>query len=216
MALLKLYSDLKNELYQFSNSSAGDFASLGGTIDSVILMAENRIFREVRCREMEQTITTSNTISGGVMTLPADYIDLKYAYLKNENPNRFLLKRTASWIRERYPFRSASSKPVAIAREGSNFIFGPYPDTGQTYTVGGYYWGRPATIIGTTATASMNLVFATHPDLYLSAAIAETAPFLGMDARIAIWEGKYQSIKQALWDEVNTEGHEGSELSFDV
>lgn len=212
---LKLYTDLKNELFQFSNSSLGDFSSLGGTIDSVILLAENRIFREIRCREMEQTLTTSVTISGGVMTLPADYVELKYAYLSNQQPYRYLHKRSASWVRQRHPHRAASSTPAFIAREGVNFIFGPYPDTGQTYTVGGYYWGRPATLIGTTTTVSANAVYAQHPDLYLSAAIAETTPFLGQDERIAIWEAKYQSIKRSLFDETNAELFEGSEIIGD-
>lgn len=212
---LKIYADLKNALYQFTNSAAGDFNSLGGTIDDVILMAETRIFREVRCREMEQTITTSNTISGGVVSLPSDYVDLKFAYLKDSLPYRYLQKRTASWIRERFPYRAASSKPIAIAREGTSFIFGPYPDTGTTYTIGGVYWGRPATIIGTTTTASCNAVYATHPDLYLAAAIAETEPFIGADQRIAIWEGKYQNIKRALLTEVQTEDFEGSEIVGD-
>jgi hypothetical protein len=100
-------------------------------------MAENRIFREIRCREMEQTLTSTVTISSGVVPLPAGYIDLKYAYLSNEQPRRFLKKRTASWIYERYPYRAASGRPLAIAREGTNFIFGPYADASSTYTIGG-------------------------------------------------------------------------------
>lgn len=214
---LKIYSDLINAIYQYTSSAAGDFNAFGGTIDTIVTMAENRMFREIRCREMEQTLTSTVTISGGVVPLPGDYVDLKYAYITSEQPYRYLTKRNSGWIRERFPYRAASSKPQAIAREGTNFIFGPYPDTGQTYTIGGYYWGRPVTMIGVTATASANAVFAAHPDLYVAAAIVETRPYLkGIDAEgMAIWEQKYQTIKRALLDEVRAEMYEGSEIVGD-
>lgn len=214
---LKIYADLLNEIKQYTNSAAGDFNAFGGTIDTIVTMAENRIFREIRCREMEQTLTSTITIASGVLALPSDYIDLKYAYLSNEHPYRYLKKRSASWIRERYPYRAASSKPLAIAREGSSFIFGPYPDAGSTYTVGGYYWGRPTSIIGVTATASSNAVFLAHPDLYIAAGVRATRPYLkGIDAEgAALWENEYQTIKRALLAEVQTEDFEGSEIIGD-
>lgn len=212
---LKTLADLKNELYQFSNSASGDYNSLGGTIDSIIVFAENRIFREVRCREMEQTLTSTVTIASGVLTLPNDFVDLKYMYLKDSQPYRFLENRTAGWVRKRYPNRAASGKPLFVAREGGSFIFGPYPDTGTTYTVGGYYWGRPTTLIGTTTTASCNLVYQTHPDLYLAACVAETPRFFAFNDQIAAWESKYQQIRNNLLEEVKTEFYEGSEILGD-
>jgi hypothetical protein len=214
---LKIYSDLLNTLKQYTESTATDYSEFGGTIDTIITMAENRIFREIRCREMEQTLTSTVTISSGVVPLPAGYIDLKYAYLSNEQPRRFLKKRTASWIYERYPYRAASGRPLAIAREGTNFIFGPYADASSTYTIGGYYWGRPDSIIGVTTTASANAVFLAHPDLYVAAAVSEGRPYLkGIDAEgVAIWESKYQNIKRALLAEVQTEDIEGSEIIGD-
>lgn len=215
---LKIYADLLNEIKQYcSVSEAGSFNAFGGTIDTVVTMAENRIFRELRCREMEQTLTTSNTISGGIVTLPADYVELKYAYLNNEQPYKYLTKRTASWIYEKYPYRAASSQPRFIAREGTGFIFGPYPDTSKTYTVKGYYWGRPVTMIGVTTTASANAVFAAHPDLYLAAAVVETRPYLkGIDAEdAALWESRYENIKRAIHAEARAEDFEGSEIIGD-
>jgi len=214
---LKVYADLLNSIYQYCSVGANDFNSFGGTVDTVVTMAENRIFREIRCREMEQTITDTITIASGTLDVAADYIDLKYAYLSNEQPYRYLKRRTASWIREKYPYRAASSRPIAIAREGGKFIFGPFPDTGQTYTLGGYYWGRPSSMIGATTTASSNAVFIAHPDLYLAASIVETRPYLkGIDAEgMQIWEAKYQQIKRALLDEVRAEDFEGSEIIGD-
>lgn len=215
---LKIYADLLNEIKQYvSSGQASDFNAFGGTIDTVVTMAENRIFRELRCREMEQTLTSTTTIVGGVLALQPDYIELKYARLTNQQPHRPLLKRTASWLYEKFPFRAASGEPRVIAREGANFIFGPFPDAATTYTVGGYYWGRPATIIGVTATASANAVFAAHPDLYLAAAVRATRPYLkGIDAEgAALWENEYQSILAAIMNEARAEDFEGSEIIGD-
>lgn len=202
------YAELKTAIYAWLDSSSGDFS--GTTIDDLIMLAHMRIGREVRCREMEATLT--GTISSGVLPLPADFVDLKYARLNNELPNKFLTKRTASFIYERYPFRSAAGQPRYVAREFSNLIFGPYPDAGTVYTVNGVYWRR----MTLTTTLTFNDVFRVHPDLYLSAAVAETAPFLGMDSRVQLWEAKYQTIRNDLLMEVNAEGFEGSEVSFDV
>lgn len=218
MAVLKVYSDLLNEVYEQTSSASGDYSAFGGTIDTLILFAENRIFREVRCREMEQTLTSTVTISAGVVPLPADYVELKYARLSNESPSIPLTKRSASWIYQRYPYRSSSSQPRFIARENGKFIFGPYPDSATTYTLAGVYWGRPESVIGKTATASMNPVFATHPDLYVAAAVVEARTHLKRSDEpqlIQRWEDRYQRIKRALWLETNDELFEGSEIIGD-
>lgn len=213
---LKLYTDLLNALYEFTASQAGDFNAWGGTIDTVVTFAENRIFRELRCREMEQTLTSTVTIASGVLALPADYVELKHARLTNETPHVPLKKRTASWIYERYPYRAASGLPRFIAREGTSFIFGPYPDSGSTYTLGGVYWGRPASVIGQTTTASMNAVFLAHPDLYVAATVVAGRRLLKKnDEALAQWEEQYQTIKNDLMREVNAEIYEGSEILGD-
>ena len=203
------YSELKTAIFAWVDSASGDFS--GTTIDDLILLAHQRIGREVRCREMETTLT--GTISSGVLPLPADFVDLKYVRVDDTSgqPSKFLKKRTASWIYENYPYRAASSKPTAVAREFSNLIFGPYPDASTVYTCAGVYYRR----MTFTTTLTFNEVFRVHPDLYLSAGIAEAIPFLGMDARLQIWEAKYQSIRNALMNEVNTEGYEGSEVGWD-
>jgi hypothetical protein len=154
----------------------------------------------------------SGTISAGVLPLPVDFVEVKYARLNNDNPNEFMKKRTAAWIYERYPYRAAAGEPRYYAREFTNLIFGPYPDAAQVYTVQGCYYRR----MTFTTTLTFNEVFRVHPDLYLSAGIAEAGPFLGQDSRVQYYEAKYQSIKQALMDEVNAEFYEGSEVSFDV
>lgn len=46
--------------------------------------------------------------------------------------------------------------------------------------------------------ADTNDILTSHPDLYLFAALAESAPYLKDDERVAVWEQKYQSGLAAL------------------
>lgn len=203
---ISTYSDLKTAVYAWVDAASGDFS--GTTIDDLIMLGHQRIMREVRCREMEATLT--GTITTGVVALPAGYIDLKYAILDNEQPTKYLEKRTAPFIYQRYPHRDVSGRPNYVAREFNNLIFGPYPDQGTKYKLYACYYKRQTL----TTTLTFNEVFRVHPDLYLSASIAEAVPFLGQDSRLQIWEAKYQQIRNDLMNEVNTEHYEGSEVKF--
>lgn len=153
-------------------------------VPDFIMLGEKRIFREVRSIEMETAL--SSTIASGVIAVPSDYIELKSAYI-NTTPTSKLIGSSVSQIYEKYPLRSSESKPKYIAREGSNFIFGPYPDS--TYEVKGIYYAKLTSI-----DTSANALFVAHPDLYLMAALCESAPYLKDDNRITTWEAKYSSI----------------------
>jgi hypothetical protein len=140
---------------------------------------------------METTLT--GTIASGVVSLPSDYLDLKFAYIDSD-PVSKLSRTSASQIYEQYPYRNADAKPTKIAREGTNFIFGPYPDS--SYTIGGIYYAKPTSIA-----TSVNAVFTNYPDLYLYAALIEASPYIQNDARIPVWESKYESIKAQIENE---------------
>lgn len=163
-------------------------SDLTSIIPDLITLGEKRIFREVRVRVMESAL--SSTIASGVIAVPADYLELKSAYVDG-SPTQQLQRATASQIYTQYPTRSSEAKPKKIAREGANFIFGPYPDS--TYTIKGIYYAAP-----TIVSSSANALFTANPDLYLFAALCEAAPYIGNDARIVLWEQKYQSIKALM------------------
>jgi hypothetical protein len=143
----------------------------------------------------------SDTIASGVIAVPADYLELKYAYI-NSTPIKNLQKATASQIYAQYPLRSSDAKPGYIARDGSNFIFGPYPDS--TYQVKGIYYAKPTTIA-----TSTNALFTANPDLYLFAALCEATPYIKDDPRITLWEAKYAQILEDIRKEDANENASG-------
>jgi len=146
----------------------------------------------------------SVTISSGVATVPSDYLELKNAYISGSTVSP-LRRGTSDYIYTRYPTRSSDSKPRYIAREGSNFIFGPYPDSG--YTVAGIYYASPTSI-----QSSANALYVAYPDLYLFAALCEAAPYLLEDVRVPLWEQKYASIKESIRQKEFMEDASGSGL----
>jgi hypothetical protein len=177
-------------------------ADLTSYIPDLITLGETRIMREVKSREMETAFT--DTIASQVIPLPANYIELKFAYAFVTKNTR-LQRKTAQWIYENYPIRTGTGYPLYIAREGSNFIFGPSP--AGNYTVTGVYYENLGPV-----SASNHALFVNNPDLYVFAALAEAEPFLKNDKRIALWEAKYSKIRDDINGLAQREDYSGSEL----
>lgn len=193
MSLDGTYAGLKASVADFLHR-----ADLTAIIPDLILLGEKRIFRKVRCRVMESTF--SGTIASGVIAVPADYLQLKFAYI-SATPTSFLAGASASQIYAQFPTRTAEGKPTHIGREGSNFIFGPYPDSG--YAVLGTYYAKPTSI-----QTSANALYVANPDLYLMAALCESAPYLEDDPRVQLWDEKFAVIVNDINNEAARE--EGS------
>ena len=179
---------------------------LTAVIDDLVTVAEARIFREARTKDTEASISTA--IASGVVAVPSDYIELKFAYL-DTTPSTILERRPAEWIYSQYPTRSSSGIPKCIAREAGNFIFGPYADSG--YTLKGVYYKKLAAL-STTAHA----LFTNNPDLYLFGCLAESEILIGRDARIPLWEAKYQKILADVNGQDRAEGASGSTLRMRI
>ena len=181
------YVDLKTAVSRWVGG--GDDATVTGlgissTIDDLITVAENRIFRETRTKDTEAAFSTA--IASGVISVPSDYIATKFFYV-DSSPTKVLEPKPVEWIYTNYPSRSSEGEPLYFAREGANFIFGPYPDS--TYTIKGIYWKR----LGAVSSSAHNL-YTNNPDLYLFACLAEAEILIGKDSRIPLWEAKYKKI----------------------
>lgn len=179
------YTDLSNAVVAWLNVGTAD---LSAVISDLVMTGEKRIMREMRTPDMMTSLTA--TISSGVLTVPSDYKEMIHAYV-DANPTQHLEMVSPSYIYDRYPSRTSEGVPVVMARDGSNFIFGPYPDS--DYTIKGTYY-KHLTAVQTSA----NPLFTANPDLYLFACLAESEPVLGRDPRIAIWESKYRMVKEIV------------------
>lgn len=191
------YSELQTAVANWVHRS--DLTTL---IPDFIMMGEKRIFRDVRCRVMESAL--SGTTASGSVAVPSDYLELKLAYI-SASPYYKLTAASVNQIYDQYPLRSGSGYPKLISREGSNFIFGPYPNDGLT--LGGVYYAKPTSI-----QSSANALFLANPDLYLMAALCESAPYTKSD-NLPTWEAKYQNIVDSLNEESRDEEGSGGGMA---
>lgn len=182
-----------------------DRDDIDDAIDQFIQFAERRIYRggrhiltneriaPVRIRAMETALSV--TIANGVAAVPADYLELRYVYV-DTSAVVTLQQKPPAWIVERYPIRSSDGIPHFIARDGENFMFGPYPDSG--YTIKGSYYQELTTL----STSNETNWFTTNaPDLLVYGALCESAGYVGNDERLALWEGRYEAAREAVQEQ---------------
>lgn len=184
---------------------AGLLSSIAGTlhrndltsvIPDFVTLADSRINNDLRHRSMETS--QASTIASGVIAVPTNYVEMKDAYISSTTPYNNLDRKTAEWIYEKYPYRSPDKMPQFIAREGGNFIFGPFPDSNYVVTL--VYYNK-----FTALSSAVNSVFTTYPGLWLFAALAEAAPYLKNDQRVALWEQKYTYLFKLVQKESDDE-----------
>jgi len=177
--------------YSGIKAAIGDWlarSDLSTVIDDFIDLAEARINRELRVSAMETAL--SATISSGVISVPTGFLEFVSVYIDG-TPTRQLEIKSPDWLMTHYPQRSSDSKPRYIARLGSNFVFGPYPDS--AYTVAGTYYAKLTPLgDGTGGTATTNFLTTDAPDIILYGALSASAPYLSDDPRVALWESMYR------------------------
>lgn len=135
-----------------------------------------------------ETSGTIGTIASSVVVVPSDYLGLKNAYV-NGSPSTRLDRKSLTQIHGRYPRGGDTARPIWIARDGSNFIFGPEPDS--AYTIKGTYWARPTNLRSVASDAIGAWLILYAPDLPFYGALLQSAPFLKNDERIQVWQLMY-------------------------
>lgn len=167
-----------------------DRDDMGDAIETMIGLAEARIYRDLRLRAMESSF--AETISSGTVTVPANYLEFRHVVLDG-SPFTPLEVRSSNWIYENYPLRSSDSKPLFYARDGTSFIFGPYPDS--DYTVRGNYYAKLTALSTSNET---NWFVDNAPDLLLYGTLVHAAPYVGHDERAALWSSAYEEAKDRV------------------
>lgn len=177
---------------------------LAATIPALIQLAESRLARDLRIRAMLQVGTL--TASGESVALPANFLEFK-ALVYQDNGAELRTGTVQQVLAERA--RSASDRPVYAVVAGDDLLLGPAPSS--AFVIYSAYYAKPAELSGDTDTSWL---LTNHPGLYLWAALAEAAPFLSDDARVATWEGKYAAEKQALIDSDKASEYSATGLSI--
>lgn len=98
--------------------------------------------------------------------------------------------------RDRYsatPLGNNVSGSMYYTIEGNSIIIAPQVGTDADYTLQ-YYAAIPAL----SDASPTNWLITAHPDLYLYAVLAQSAPYMEEDPRLPVWQAMYAQIKTAI------------------
>jgi hypothetical protein len=176
------------------------------TLDLIIGAGEIRIYRDLRSSTQDTAL--SLTITSGVASMPSDFLELKGApYMATYSAAKY-----APWEEVQNNIQIAQStanRTFLYSFQGDDMIFYPTPIDGTTVT--GRYYKRFNDI-----STALNALFNRHPDIFIYAALAESAPFLGEKERLQVWEQKYTMLVQAANEQERRRITRGSKLQARV
>lgn len=175
---------------------------LTARIPEFVALAENRIARTVRIRELEATTTTAMVIGQKPYALPTNYVQFRRVYVAT-TANRRLEFRSPVHYWSVYA-NLPNGTPEVFTIEDDNLLLGPAPDTIDNIDF--LYYAKLA---GFSADADTNDVLTNATGLYLYGALIESAPFLGNDPRVLIWTQMWEDLKAKVEESDNADRYSG-------
>ena len=190
------YSALKTTIANYLGRS-----DLTTQIPDFITLAETRLARELRTRQMLKSATSPMTSGDAKIALPTDFLEVRDLYIQG-NP-RMPVTYLAPSAFTRDARADESGLPVYYTVLASEFLFAPIPDGSRTLEI--LYYAKPAVLSDSNAS---NVFLANYPDALLYGALAEAEPYLINDARVQLWISLYDRAINSI-----SESDEGSEYS---
>ncbi len=190
------YSALKTTIANYLGRT-----DLTSQIPDFITLAETRLARELRTRQMLKSATSPMTSGDAKVALPTDFLEVRDLYIQG-NP-RMPVTYLAPSAFTRDARADESGLPVYYTVLASEFLFAPIPDGSRTLEI--LYYAKPTALSDSNAS---NVFLANYPDALLYGALAEAEPYLINDARVQLWISLYDRAINSI-----SEADEGSEYS---
>lgn len=176
------------------------------TIDLMISLGEGLVYTgsesdrlgPLRASSMEAPLAA--VVASNAAAIPADCLELSAVWFDPAKP--------LDVVPEEDVRRSLSvgGAPVRkCAQAGDSIIFAPTASDGATLR--GRYYAKPAAL-----STALNSTFTRYPDLFLYAALYASAPFLGFDRRIPVWQTYYRGLLAQANQQERMRAYGGSRL----
>lgn len=198
------YSDLKVTIANYLARS-----DLTSVIPDFIRLAEVRLRRNLRIRQMLKSATTLTTGGDATVSLPTDFLELRTLFVESD-PVRDLQYMSPA-IFNRNARTNESGLPVFYTILASEFKFAPMPDTDYTLQI--LYYASPEYLENDNPS---NVFLAICPDLVLYGALIEAEPYLMNDSRIQLWSAMFDRGLAALTAADDSSEHSGVPLQMKV
>lgn len=183
MAVIAGYTDLRTEVADWLAKS-----NLTNAIPGLIQNWEEKFYRQPKNFGRWMELPLQETIASSVIAVPGAYLGLKIAYVDGQKRpplDRVSLKN----LYGRFPRAIDTGVPLFIARDTTNFVFGPAPDS--DYTIKGVYWAKPTVLRNAASDACTHWLILNAPDLVLYGCLLQAQPYLRNDVRVALWQSMY-------------------------
>jgi hypothetical protein len=142
-----------------------------------IALAEAKMSRLLKTAEMEASTTLTSTAGTPAVAWPAGFVTARRIRINvgiTQDLPIVALSPSLDY--------GQSGTPQAASIQGSNIILKPTP--AAAYTLSLDYLGKFTPLSSEHPT---NWILTSHPDAYLYGMLAHSAPYLGADARLAVW-----------------------------
>lgn len=194
------YTDLLTRIQLLLDGEGATSDNLDtATLDAVISMAENRIYRDLRSRFNQKDFTSLTTTSNTV-TIPSDLIAVAKVWITGEP----LQAETEEFVRK-YLDNGATGDCQYYAQAGNKIMFAPALTDGTT--VNGRYYYRMTPL----KTSFSNAMFTAYEDLYVYAALLEGEQFWPL-ANAPKWEKFYADILNSIRHDEKMAIYDGSTI----
>jgi hypothetical protein len=196
------YSELQTTVASYLGRS-----DLTNAIPDFIRLAETRLQRELRTRQMLKSATATMTGGDNTVGLPTDFLEMRDIYVQG-NPRISVTYLSPSAF-TRDARTEDSGRPVYYTIIGSELEFAPIPD--GNYTLEMLYFYKPTVL---SSTNSSNVFLANYPDALLYGTLAQAEPYLMNDPRIATWAGLYDSCVELIKTSDDSSEYNGVPLTM--
>lgn len=183
------------------------------TVDTLIQLGEARVYYGdedtpgLRSKEMLVQLADLGpniVIAGSLWTIPTDCLELREIYLNGEAPIEIApLDR----VRRLLEIGGGGTAYLAAWRGDNSLLL--YPDATNAALRGSYY-KRPVPLVDDWDDGGP--LVNKYPELFIYAALAESAPFIGEDARLPMWIAMYKSWMKAAQRSEGMRVYNGSPL----
>ena len=196
------YSDLQTSIANYLARS-----DLTSQIPDFITLAENRLRRELRIRQMLKSVTTSTVSGDATVEIPSDFLEIR-DFVVMTNPINPLSYSSPSSLSNDLR-TSMVGVPKVYTILASEFQVAPAPD--GIYTLKMLYFAAPAYLSSSNTT---NVFLTSAPDGLLYGALVEAEPYLMNDARINTWGSMYDRAISSLTKSDENTQYSGVPLSI--
>jgi hypothetical protein len=179
---MSTYAQLKQDIADWLNRN-----DLTDQIPVFIRLAEARLNRELRVRQMIKRAVSFTDSNDNYVTLPGDWLEARHIRVgvngKLEALEYFTLEDIDKGQRS-----LLSGRPRYFNLIGNRLQIFPEPPNDTEVEM--VYYGR---IPALSSQETSNWLLAEWPDVYLYGALMHTAPYLKDDERTAVWASLYSS-----------------------